>query len=113
MILCYIPIGWLGALIVLVIEILAGHNAYVKFHGWQGLLFDFAFMVIVMIPCWILDAILGAIAGFGGLFTLIGFCVYVVIVLIVIVLSFQHGKTGEKKFQIPLLGQIAANLAGR
>lgn len=106
MILCYIC-WWPIAGIILLVEALGARNPCVCFHGWQAVIISFAWTNFIMVPCWIGDAVIGALLGFGGFFTAAGFLLYMLIACIIVALSFPGTMREEQSIVIPGFGHLA------
>lgn len=110
MILCYIC-WWPIAGLILLVEGLGARNPCVIFHGWQAVIISFIWTNIVMIPCWIGDAVIGALLGFGGFFTAAGFLAYMLIACILVALSFPGTLREEESICVPGFGHLARKAA--
>ena len=94
-VLCYV-LGWVSGIVFLIIE---PENKTIKFHAFQSILVFASLSVIMMIFGWIpvLSIIFGVIVGIVGFIAWIGLMVM---------------AAHEKKYKVPIAGELAEKWAG-
>lgn len=105
--LCYLPICCIGLIFSVVAAIVEKQNRFLRFHAFQGLLFQAA-LYVLCIGGWITAGILSAIHGLLGLLgwgvvSLLGLAGLGVSILLMI------KAYNNEEYELPVIGGMARN----
>jgi uncharacterized membrane protein len=105
--LCYLPICCIGLIFSVVAAIVEKENRFLRFHAFQGLLFQAA-LYVVCIGGWVTAGILSAIHGLlgvlgWGVVSLLGLAGLGVSILLMI------KAYNNEEYELPVIGGMARN----
>jgi len=105
--LCYLPICCIGLIFAVVAAIVEKQNRFLRFHAFQGLLFQAA-LYVVMLGGWVTAGVLAQIHGILGLLawgvmSLLGLAGLGVSILLMI------KAYNNEEYELPVIGSMARN----
>jgi uncharacterized membrane protein len=105
--LCYLPICCIGLVFSVVAAIVEKENRFLRFHAFQGLLFQAA-LFVVWIGGWVMAGILGQIHAIlallgWGLMSLLGLGGLALCVLLMV------KAYNNEEYELPVIGGMARN----